>query len=118
LKLDKSVRDFLKANKKKTPMLLVALLVAFLLLLGGLGVGEKDGDDRGLEERVAEMCALTEGVGECRAMITYTPEGEVYAVLLLCDGGDYPLVREKLTSMMCALFGVGANRVEILKIKE
>ncbi len=116
--MDKSVRDFLKAKGRKMPLLIVALLAALLILLGSFGIGERDGNDRELEERVAEMCAMTEGVGECRVMITYTPEGEVYAVALLCQGGDSAPVREKLTSMMCALFGVGANRVEILKIKE
>ena len=51
-------------------------------------------------------------------MITYSGDGEVYAVAVLCDGAESALVRERLTSLVCSLFGVGANRVEILKIKE
>lgn len=116
--MDKSFKDFLKTKGRKAPLMIVALLAALLILLGGLGVGERNDGKAELEERVAEMCAMTEGVGDCRVMITYTPDGEVYAVALLCQGGDSAPVREKLTSMMCALFGVGSNRVEILKIKE
>ncbi len=118
MKLDKSVRDFWRINGKRTPLLIAGLLAALLILLGSVGFGERGSGGEELEERVAEMCALTDGVGECRVMITYTRDSEVYAVAVLCEGADSALVRDKLTSMMCALFGVGANRVEILKIKE
>jgi hypothetical protein len=63
------------------------------------------------------MCSLIEGVGECRVMMTYRPDDEgVYAVLVLCDGGESVSVREKITSLFCSLYGIGSHRVEIQRL--
>lgn len=118
MKLDKSVRDFLRSGSKRFPIVIIILLATLMIFLGSLDIGKQSDKEVELEERIAEMCSLTDGVGDCRVMITYTPDGEVYAALVLCDGADSVLVRDKLTSMMCSLFGIGANRVEILKIKK
>ena len=72
----------------------------------------------GEEERVAEMCSLIEGVGECRVMMTYGGEGEVYAVLVLCEGAESARVRGDLTSLICSLYGIGSHRVEIFLLNE
>ena len=97
---------------------LLLLLGLALILLSGL-FGEKSSDPPGEEERVAEMCSLIEGVGECRVMMTYKDGSEeVYAVLVLCDGGDSAFVREKITSLFCSLYGIGAHRVEIQRLCE
>jgi len=86
-----------------------------LILLSGFATEEK-ADASSEEERVAEMCSLIDGVGECRVMMTYKngrDEGEVYAVLVLCEGGESVFVREKITSLFCSLYGIGSHRVEI-----
>ena len=63
------------------------------------------------------MCSLIEGVGDCRVMITYRPEAEeVYAVLVICEGGESVSVREKITSIFCSLYGIGSHRVEIQRL--
>ena len=64
------------------------------------------------------MCSLIDGVGECRVMITYYPDDEsrVYAVLVLCDGAESVYVREKITSTLCSLYGIGAHRVKICRL--
>lgn len=73
----------------------------------------------GLEARLADMCSEIDGVGECRVMITYSEDGEsVYAVAVLCDGGDSVAVRERITELMVSLFGIGSNRISVLKIKK
>lgn len=118
MKLDKSLRELLMSGGRTRWIIVIALCALILIVLGSLGAGEKKENSENLEERVAEMCSLTEGVGDCRVMITYSGDGEVYAVAVLCDGAESALVRERLTSLVCSLFGVGANRVEILKIKE
>lgn len=90
-----------------------------LILLSTLSVEEKT-VNVGEEERVAEMCSLIDGVGECRVMMTYknAKEEEVYAVLVLCEGGESVAVREKITSLFCSLYGIGAHRVEIQRLCE
>ena len=71
-----------------------------------------------LDERVAEICSMTEGVGDCRVMITYTDSGDVFGVAILCEGAESAQVRDRLTSLICSVFGIGSHRVEILKITD
>ena len=64
---------------------------------------------------------MIDGVGECRVMMTYRDrEGEdsVYAVTILCDGAGSVNVRRDLTEMVCSLYGIGRNRVEIFLLNE
>ena len=69
------------------------------------------------EDRVAEMCSMIDGVGECRVMMTYTDD-EVFAVLVVCDGAESVFVREKITSLFTSLYGIGSNRVEIQQLNK
>ena len=45
-------------------------------------------------------------------MISYR-EGEVFAVAILCEGAESPKVRQKLTELVCSIYGIGSNRVTI-----
>ena len=94
------------------------LLVIGLLLILLSGVpSEKQAEIHTEEDRVAEMCSLIEGVGECRVMMTYkNSTDDVYAVLVICEGGESVTVREKITSLFCSLYGIGAHRVEIQRL--
>ncbi len=119
LKSDSSFREFL--SQGKTPWLVLLLVVGLgLILLGGTRSTEKSAEETGAEQRAAEMCALMDGVGECRVMMTFYPEEEtrVYGVLVLCEGAESVAVREKITSLFCSLYGIGAHRVEIQKLKK
>lgn len=85
-----------------------------------------------LESEVESMCANIRGVGCCRVMITFergeenTYKGSqlveskpprVLGVSVLCDGGDADRIKADVTEMVCALFGIGANRVCVLPLK-
>ena len=114
------MRSFLEVNKflssvspgvKIGGILCLGLL---LILLSGMA-GEGQEKPVGEEEKAAELCSLIDGVGECRVMMTYDGE-EVFAVLVLCDGGESVAVRERITSVFCALYGIGAHRVEIQRL--
>lgn len=118
LNLDKRITRIFENKGKALQIAFIAVLALILILIGSVGVENKEEAGENLESKVAQMCSMTEGVGDCSVMITYTSEGEVYAVAVLCDGAESVVVREKITSLMCSLFGVGANRVEILKIKK
>ena len=118
LNLDKRITRIFENKGKALQIAFIAVLALILILIGSVGGENKEETGENLESKVAQMCSMTEGVGDCSVMITYTSEGEVYAVAVLCDGAESVVVREKITSLMCSLFGVGANRVEILKIKK
>ena len=121
LKSDRAFFDFLSGSGSAVRIGLVLILGLALILIGGLGgkANEKS-PDTNIEERTAEMCSLMEGVGECRVMITYSDaeKGEVYAVLILCEGADLPSVRERITSACTSLYGIGSHRVEIQKLNK
>ena len=116
MKFDGFFKDFLVAQSSRWKILLVALCGVAMIIVGTLPQREESSVE--LEDRVAEMCAMTEGVGDARVMITYSDDGAVYAVAVICDGADSVAVRERITGMMCSLFGIGAHRVSILKISE
>ena len=113
------LRDLLTKANPSLKIGVLLLLGLLLILLSGF-FGEADNNLQTDEERVAEMCSLIDGVGECRVMMTYrdSSEEKVYAVLVLCEGGESVLVREKITSLFCSLYGIGANRVEIQRLSD
>ena len=97
---------------------LVLLLGLLLILLSSLG-GEDTETVVGEEERLMQICSMIDGVGDCRVMMTYRGEGDdraVYAVLIVCEGADSQVVREKITESLCSLYGIGAHRVEIQRL--
>ncbi len=113
-------RDFLARGgvRRAVPFFAIGVL---LIALGGFfkvgNVVQKEGAS--LEERMGVLCSLAEGVGECRVMITYEPDGEtVYAVAVICDGGESTEVRAKIVDMCASLFGIGTNRVTVLKTQK
>ena len=122
----KSVEEIKKALFSKGYGRAVALIAvgALLIMLGNTGVfNQKESEPTAPteEERLSDICSEINGVGRCHAMITYRDKGgerEVFAVILLCDGADSLSVRRDLTSLVCSLYGIGANRVEIFTINE
>ena len=94
------------------------LLVGILLLfVGNLDFGEEK--ELREEDRIAEMCAMTEGVGECRAVVTYSADGKsVYAVALLCEGAENVEVRKRLTETVSSLYGIGSHRVSVIRLSK
>ena len=118
MKFDGFFKDFLSGGASRTKVLLVAVLGAVLIMLGSLPARETKEVEIELETKVAQMCSSTEGVGNARVMITYSDKGDVYAVAVLCEGADSIAVKERITGLVCSLFGIGAHRVSILKISE
>lgn len=119
LKSDKGLAKFLSEGGVGIKALAVALLGILLMLPGVFGGDKNDSvsvSEQTLEEKVAEVCSSVEGVGRSRVIITYGDEDAVYAVAVLCDGADSVYVRRSLTDMISSLFGIGANRISILKI--
>lgn len=111
MKSDFDFLTFIKKQDKKTLFSFAILLLLALILIfsGGSDRVEVERDEA---EELAELCSAISGVGECRVMISYR-EGEVFAVAILCEGAESPKVRQKLTELVCSIYGIGSNRVTI-----
>lgn len=121
-----SLISFFKENRRATIIVIViaALLVLLLLLSGTDSQPTVEGDD--LEARLEELCSSINGVGRCRVMVSYTKTESRYgatasptveSVAIVCQGADKPQVRQELTLLFTSLFGIGANRVHISRLK-
>ena len=113
------IREFLFGESNRIWLVGLMLLGLILILIGNEQTGEKIAVTQTEEMRATEMCAMMDGVGDCRVMMTYRPDSdEVYAVLVLCDGAESVAVRERITSLFTSLYGIGSHRVEIEKLNK
>lgn len=114
---DKSFSDYLRKNKKSVLILLIiAFFLVILCLIPGKSAEEVKYTDE--ESRLSAVVAEVYGVGRCEVMINYTDGGDVFGVIILCEGADSVQVRDRLTDLLSSLYGIGANRISILKIRE
>lgn len=110
------IREFLFGDNNRIWLVSLMILGLILILIGNNST-ENTAVTQTEETRVSEMCAMMDGVGECRVMMTYRPDSnEVYAVLVLCDGAESVMVRERITSLFTSLYGIGSHRIEIEKL--
>ena len=116
MRSDKQFFEFLRRGGGRYA--LIALLGVVLLLLCGVGIEPTaDATVQTEEERICEMCSLLDGVGECRVMLSRDGE-RVVAVTVLCDGADSVATRARITDMLSSFYGIGANRISVLKITD
>ncbi len=108
--------------------ILLIILVGIVLLMLGMGGGAKAEETTAdeVESRLEELCSSIAGVGKCRVMVTYEKNASRYgasevrrveSVAIACKGADSVTVRSELTKLFTSLFGIGANRVSISKMK-
>lgn len=118
------VKDFIKKNKKAVLAVLLIACAVLLLVSGGKEESASEVDE--VEARLEEMCSSLSGVGSCRVMVTYEITAGRYgssdiktvqSVAVVCKGADKAGVRRELTDMLSSLFGIGANRIHISKMK-
>ena len=115
MRSDKSFTEYLRSRPTLILAIAVAIIGVLLMIASSLSPSVKAKDE---EESLSELCSSVEGVGRCRAVITYTEgEGEVFAVAILCEGADSVFVRERVDRLITSLYGIGSNRVAILKIE-
>ena len=121
MRSDKDFITFLKEVMRGRRLLFflgVFLLVLALCFFGG---GENGDEEKTATEglTLGEMCARIDGVGECLVTVVYEDGGErVYSVAVVCEGADDIRVRAGLTELITKLYGIGANRVGIIKLKK
>ena len=96
----------------------LALLVLGILLLAFGGFGGASAEAVSDGEELRELCSRVEGVGDCRVMLKHSDGGEVVSVAVLCDGAESISVRASLSELISELYGIGTNRITILKLAE
>ena len=104
---------FIKKNKKVIIFALLLLLGILLMLIPT----ESAATERDEEARVLEMCSGISGVGRCSVMLN-TKDGDVISAAVLCDGADSEAVRSDIKDLISSLYGIGYNRISILKLSE
>ena len=118
MRSDKSFFDFLRSG---SPALRIAVLLLSGAILAALAFfllpsGEEPPDQT---DDLTELCSEIEGVGECRVTVSYKDDGEeIYAVAVLCEGAEQIEVKSKLYKLISNLYGLGYNRISVLKISE
>ncbi len=115
-KLGKEFIEFIKGIKK--PSVIILTILAVLLLIGGLFL--EGGSERAAEtsDTLAELCRQIDGVGRCETLINRDDDGRVLAVAVVCDGAESLSVKEDLYKLISSLYGVGYNRISVLKFSE
>ena len=109
----------------------VGILLALGIILLLFGAASEEKSDAGIqyeeEIRLTELCRRVKGVGDCYVMIGYTTERvgdyssssekRVSSVTVLCDGADSTRVKGELVELITSLYGIGSNRVTVLRCK-
>lgn len=100
----------------KLPMVIIPLCLGVLLIvLAGMG-GEREKEEN--KSSISELCSYVEGVGRCYAEVSYDSRGEIKAVAVMCQGADNTHVRSELYRLISSFYGIGYNRISVLKISE
>ena len=120
---DKSFSDFLKGLPFSAKLLAVILLAAMIFF----SLQKEDGSvaQDCEEDRIAELCSMIEGAGECRAVVTYEEkksyfsesERTILAVAVICEGADDVRVEAKIKKLVSSMYGIGTNRIEVVRAR-
>lgn len=85
-----------------------------------------------LEERLGNILSQIDGIGNINIMITldsseqnqfqksgdepvYTKTPAIRGVIVVCDGGDNIIIREKVISAVSGAFGISTTRISVIK---
>ena len=103
----------------------VAVLAVFLIFFGASEKAEEEqASASDARAEIEALCSSVEGVGKCRVTVVFEPEGatggreRVYSVAVVCEGGDSIYVRARLVELITTLYGIGSNRVSVMKLQK
>ncbi len=88
--------------------------------------------EKALETRLGGILSEIDGIGNIKIMITldsseenyyesgddqpnYVKTPEIRGVIVVCDGGDNILIREKVITAVAGAFGISTTRVSVIK---
>lgn len=115
LRSDKGFLEFFRSFKLPAVIIPLCLGVVLIFISGTWGGGESVKEE---EDPLVELCSSVGGVGRCYAQASFDTEGEVVAVAVVCEGADNTEVRAELYRLISSFYGIGYNRISVLKISE
>jgi stage III sporulation protein AG len=112
-------------NKKS--QLVILLLIGILLVVIALPTSSNQensikSDSREwttteMESRLEKILEQMRGVGEVCVMITYQEEAKVEGVVVVADGAKQPIIVQKITEVVRALFDVDSHNIKVIESK-
>ena len=109
----RGVFEYIKRDKRAVLCVLLLFFGFLFLIIGSFGdSNESDVTARSEEDKIRELCASVDGVGECYVTLNY--EGDnVVSIVVLCEGGESVSVKKRLSDILVTLYGIGYNRIMI-----
>ena len=104
---------FIKKNAGTVALALLLLVGVMLMMLPRT----ETVDERGDEERLAELCESIDGAGRCSVLLNIK-DGEVVSAAVLCEGADTAEVVADVKQLVSSLYGIGYNKISVLKLSE
>lgn len=136
------LKEYIKGDKRIKLILILGVTVIILIAFSGISgkksetvstasIGELSQYERKLEERLSDILSEIEGVGNIRVMITLDTSEEseygkskdmllsvkapeVRGVIVVCDGGDNVIIKEKITSAVSGVFRISTTRISVI----
>ncbi len=120
MKSDKGFSSFFESFKKggAVKIGIIFALGIMLIVFSSLDVKGKEENKTDEQERIALVCSEIEGIGRCEVMLNYSTLGRVESAVIVCDGADNVKVKERIVDLFTSLYGIGANRISIQRMKK
>lgn len=96
------------------------LLISLVLIIGVVFLllpREAGSSAYSEEERAGALCSSLGGVGECSVALCMR-DGEVVSAAILCEGADSPTVEASVKELISSLYGIGYNKISVLKLSD
>ena len=120
--IDKIFRD-----KKSNAVIYILLAVGILMLVLANGTKQSKPyinpdtvtENNSLRSETEKILSEIDGVGEVSIMMSLSSEqekeGSIGSVLVVADGGNNPVVREKIVRALKVALGVDAHKIEVFE---
>ena len=107
--------SFLKKNRWAFLLILLVVVGALLLILSNNTKEKSSASSE--EERIASVISGIDGAGRTEVVIN-KEEGEIVSCAVICEGGDSERVVSEVKAFISSLYGIGYNRISVLKLSE
>ena len=68
------------------------------------------------EKSIEREFVVIEGENGDEPIVLKIKESKIRGVLVICEGGDNPVIKEKIIEAVCALLDVSSNSVSVAKM--
>ena len=141
----KELKELLRNEKSLKIILIAGLFLIIIIAFSGFSTGKTKKNDKmffdynrqseyeqALEKKLSSVLSEINGIGNIDIMITLDTSEEnrfddkedelvcvrtpsVRGVIVVCDGGDNIIIREKVISAVSGAFGISTTRVSVIK---